>query len=343
MSKSDVKQQSRSGWGIFLAGVLGLVLSVSSPVMGKGSSDGAKGAPIPVGLDRDKLAGIALPPSEPFILPEQIIEGNHRPRGEVLYKGEELIIEIYEDDAATYAISDPYPVDEYVLVMSGKLVLTDSRGKDHEYLPGDSLIVPMGFTGVWKMVGKFRELIAIERSAYDKVFGAGENAESTEATDPSDSGVTGEDTTGGAKDALPIRLDPDKLAGIALTPEEPFILPDQILEGNHTPRGDTLYLGKELVMKIYEDDAAAYAIRDPFPCDEFVLVMDGKLTLTDSQGKDHEYLPGDALIVPNGFTGIWKMAGNYRELIAIDRGTEDRLFASEKSAEGGKNVETNKP
>lgn len=306
--------------------------------MGKGSSDGAQNAPTPVRLDCEKLAGIALPPSEPFILPEQIIEGNHRPRGEVLYKGKELIIEIFEDDAASYTISDPYPMDEYVLVMSGKLVLTDSRGKDHEYLPGDSLIVPKGFTGVWKMVGKFRELIALERNAYDKVFGAEESAESAEATDPS-----GPDVTGEANDALPIRLDPDKLAGIALTPEEPFIFPDQILEGSHSPRGDTLYLGRDLVMKIYEDDAASYAISDPFPCDEFVLVMDGKLTLTDSQGKDHEYCQGDALIVPNGFMGIWQMTGNYRELIAIDRGTEDGLFGSDTSAEGRENAATHKP
>ena len=311
--------------------------------MGKGSSDGAQNAPTPVRLDCDKLAGIAQPSSEPFILPEQIIEGTHRPRGEVLYQGKELIIEIFEDDAASYTISDPYPMDEYVLVMSGKLVLTDSRGKDHEYLPGDSLIVPKGFTGVWKMVGKFRELIALERNAYDKVFGAEESAEiAEEVTDTSDSEIMGEDAIGGTKDALPIRLDPDKLAGIALTPEEPFIFPDQILEGSHSPRGDTLYLGRDLVMKIYEDDAASYAISDPFPCDEFVLVMDGKLTLTDSQGEEHEYFQGDALIVPNSFTGIWKMTGNYRELIAIDRGTEDGLFGSNTSAEDRKNAETHK-
>ena len=41
-------------------------------------------------------------------------------------------MEIYEDDAATYAISEPFPVDEYVLVLSGKLVLTDARGTVHE-------------------------------------------------------------------------------------------------------------------------------------------------------------------------------------------------------------------
>ena len=73
----------------------------------------------------------------------------------------------HEDDAATYAISDPFPVDEYVLVLSGKLILTDARGTAHEYLPGDSLVVPKGFTGIWKMLGNYRELIAAERQSWE--------------------------------------------------------------------------------------------------------------------------------------------------------------------------------
>ena len=38
-----------------------------------------------------------------FIPPEDILDGNHRPRGEILYFGEELVVEIYEDDAAAIA------------------------------------------------------------------------------------------------------------------------------------------------------------------------------------------------------------------------------------------------
>ncbi len=56
--------------------------------------------------------------------------------------------------------------------MSGKLVLTDSQGNVHEYFQGDSLVVPKGFTGIWKMEGNYRELIAIERKIYDQVYGS---------------------------------------------------------------------------------------------------------------------------------------------------------------------------
>jgi uncharacterized cupin superfamily protein len=133
-----------------------------------------KSAPSPVRMDPDKLAGVGLPAGEPFIEPEAILEGSHRPRGDVLYRGEELILEVYEDDPATFAIDQPFPFDEYVLVQSGKLILTDAGGQVHEFAAGDSLVVPKGFTGTWKMLGNYREFIAVARDAYEKAFSAGE-------------------------------------------------------------------------------------------------------------------------------------------------------------------------
>lgn len=122
-------------------------------------------APSPVRMDPDKLAGVDLSAEEPFVPPEAILEGSHRPRGDVLYRGEELTMEIYEDDPATFAINH-FPIDEFVLVLSGKLILTDASGQVHEFVAGDSLVVPKGFTGTWEMLGNYRELIAV-RTATD--------------------------------------------------------------------------------------------------------------------------------------------------------------------------------
>jgi uncharacterized cupin superfamily protein len=134
----------------------------------------AQTAPSPVRLNPDKLAGVDLPAGEPFVAPEDILEGSHRPRGEVLYWGKELVMEIYEDDAATFAITEPFAFDEYVMVLSGKLILTDAGGQVHEFVAGDSLVVPKGFTGIWKMLGNYRELVSIGRAAYDKAYGTEE-------------------------------------------------------------------------------------------------------------------------------------------------------------------------
>ena len=163
---------------------MGLALCAALLVTGPVAAEEGKGeamkevkaqtAPSPVRLNPDKLAGVDLPAGEPFIAPEAVLEGSHRPRGEMLYQGKELIMEIYEDDAATYAVTDPFPFDEFVLVMSGKLILTDAGGRVQEFTAGDSLVVPKGWIGEWKMVGNYRELIAIVTSAYEEADAAEE-------------------------------------------------------------------------------------------------------------------------------------------------------------------------
>jgi len=51
--------------------------------------------------------------------------------------------------------------DEFVYVLSGKLILTETNGTSHEYLPGDSLVLPVGYTGTWEMQGNYRELAVL--------------------------------------------------------------------------------------------------------------------------------------------------------------------------------------
>ncbi len=148
-------------------------LLVATPVAAEEVEGKAKATtgPVPVRMNPEKLAGVDLSPETPFIPPELVLEGSHRPRGDVLFRGEELIMEVYEDDPATFAVTDPFPYDEYVLVLSGKLILTDASGKVHEFVAGDSLVVPKGFTGTWKMLGNYRELVAIGTEAYENALG----------------------------------------------------------------------------------------------------------------------------------------------------------------------------
>ena len=150
--------------GLFLCTVF-----LSNPVMSdeEPAINGVK-------MDPEKLAGIDLPAEETFIDAEDVLDGNHNPRGEVLFYGEQLILEVYEDDPATFNMDEPAVFDEFVMVLSGKLILTGADGVSQEYVAGDSLVIPKGFTGTWQMLGNFRELIAIERSAYEEEYGAPE-------------------------------------------------------------------------------------------------------------------------------------------------------------------------
>ena len=44
----------------------------------------------------------------------------------------------------------------------------------------------------------------------------------------------------------------------------------------------------------------------PFPCFEFVQLLEGELTITEQDGVAHHFAPGDAFFVPMGTVCSWK-------------------------------------
>ena len=79
-----------------------------------------------------------------------------------LFFGKELRAEIFESTPAkTNHRTRPTDGDEFVQVLSGKLILTEPNGTVHEYHPGDSLVLPAGYTGTWEMQGNYRELAVV--------------------------------------------------------------------------------------------------------------------------------------------------------------------------------------
>jgi len=121
-----------------------------------------------------------------------------------------------------------------------------------------------------------------------------------------------------ADDTAPVRLDPEKRAGLNLTEIPPDAYKDILVAGELNMRVATLFEGKELHVSIFESTPAKTNHRTrPNNQDEFVYVLSGKLILTEPNGTAHEYLPGDSLVLPVGYTGTWEMQGNYREIAVV--------------------------
>jgi uncharacterized cupin superfamily protein len=55
----------------------------------------------------------------------------------------------------------------------------------------------------------------------------------------------------------------------------------------------------------------------PLEYDEFVLVLNGGLVLTEQNGRVQEFRPSDALVVPKGYSGTWEQQGTCRELALV--------------------------
>ncbi len=126
--------------------------------------------PSPVRLDSEKLAGLGLE-EYPAMAAEEVLEGGSGQRGEVFFVGDELVVGVWEADASILAVTEPFDYDEFVTVLSGKLILTDEQGTAVEYLPGESAVIPKGFTGTWQMLGNYREIYVMEKKAFMRAEG----------------------------------------------------------------------------------------------------------------------------------------------------------------------------
>lgn len=116
----------------------------------------------------------------------------------------------------------------------------------------------------------------------------------------------------------PVRLDPEKMAGLNLTAIPPDAYQEILVAGALNMRVATLFEGKELRVSMFESTPAKTDHRTrATDVDEFVYVLSGKLILTEPNGTRHEYLPGDAFVLPIGYKGTWEMQGNYRELVVL--------------------------
>lgn len=114
----------------------------------------------PVQMDRDKVAGVGLTAIPPDAFKDILVAGELNMRVATLFSGKELHVSIFEcTPAKTNHRKRPTDVDEFVYVLSGKLILTEVNGTKHEYRPGDSLVLPVGYTGTWEMQGNYRELV----------------------------------------------------------------------------------------------------------------------------------------------------------------------------------------
>jgi len=50
-----------------------------------------------------------------------------------------------------------------------------------------------------------------------------------------------------------------------------------------------------------------------FPVDEFMYIIEGELEITDAAGNVNRFGPGDAFVMPRGFTGTWRQLSDIKK------------------------------
>lgn len=121
---------------------------------------------VPLRLDPATLAGSGLTDLPP-VPKEYLISGVSRPSQTVLFKSDDVVVVVYEEDPVKLPLEQGMPYDEFVHVLEGTLVLTETGGESYTFRKGDFLVIPKGFKGTWETQTRFRELIVVDRKEWD--------------------------------------------------------------------------------------------------------------------------------------------------------------------------------
>ncbi len=117
-----------------------------------------------------------------------------------------------------------------------------------------------------------------------------------------------------APGVLPLKVEELKLLKLDSIPPWPA---EMVLKGTNEHWQKVLHQG-EFVVTIYEAQPALIDISTPYPYDEFVLVLEGEVTLSATEGEKRTYRAGDSFVVPKGSTGTWNMPVKFREMIIVE-------------------------
>jgi uncharacterized cupin superfamily protein len=52
---------------------------------------------------------------------------------------------------------------------------------------------------------------------------------------------------------------------------------------------------------------------DAYPHDEYCLVLEGHLIVTNRSGRREEFRPGDTFVIPKGWAGTWNMTTRFKK------------------------------
>ncbi len=127
-------------------------------------SFGVQAAPEVLPLNAKELREMTLESIPPFPV-EMDMERERENWERVLHQGD-FVVAIFEASPAIIDISDPFPYDEFVLVLEGEVTLTNIDGGKQTYKHGDTFLVPKGWLGTWDMPVKYREMIIVDTQAW---------------------------------------------------------------------------------------------------------------------------------------------------------------------------------
>lgn len=109
-------------------------------------------------------------------------------------------------------------------------------------------------------------------------------------------------------------------ADCTTTPEIDYPHPDRLVNGNPTRTTWNHYESDGVSSGLWDCEPGAWNIAFADGKDEFFHVISGRIRITDAKGAACEFGPGDACVIPAGFTGLFEVLAHVRKhYVIIDR------------------------
>jgi uncharacterized cupin superfamily protein len=121
-------------------------------------------APEVLSLDAEEMREMDLEQIPPFPA-EIVLKGKSENWQQVLHQGD-FVVAVFEASAADIEVSEPFPYDEFVMVLEGEVILTAVGGEKKTYQAGETFLLPKGWVGTWAMPARYREMVIIETRAF---------------------------------------------------------------------------------------------------------------------------------------------------------------------------------
>jgi len=107
-----------------------------------------------------------------------------------------------------------------------------------------------------------------------------------------------------------IRLGPNPPEAISGTPAN-------VISGTPQTKTQNYYSGAQGTFHVgcWESTPGKWPVT--YTEEEFCVILEGRVRLTDANGKSEIYEKGDALVIPSGFSGTWETIEPTRKWYAI--------------------------
>ncbi|MBT3557913.1 MAG: DUF861 domain-containing protein [Rhodospirillales bacterium] len=186
----------------------------------------------------------------------------------------------------------PYPGDEFMWVLEGQVAMVDGDGTETVVKQGETFCIRNAIPISWKQVGFLRKFYM----TYDNPNAATPDIASA------DGGV------------MVIDADMLKSGMKKMGSTDPFEIggeaPVQHDNIAFTNDAGNMFVGMW-------DSTAFKSEMKPFPCHEFVQLLEGEVTITEGDGTAHDFGAGDVFFIPEGTVCSWNASGYIKKFYSI--------------------------